>query len=134
MKYTDKEVASYTVNGEERVVVERTFTDGTIHHHFVRESSCEHCERGRIYINDTLYFCEDCDGRGHASEEVPCDVAGNDEDSPFYLPYVNGKAAKSDGITDDDWDRLTFDADTAMPNQSERCFPDPNDFAMDSFG
>ena len=114
MRYTDKEVGSYTVNGEERVVVERTFTDGTVHHHFVRESNCEHCERGRIYINDTLYFCEDCDGRGHASEDVPCDPFGNDEDSDLYLPYVNART------------------ETAMLDLFHRI--DPSDLAMDSFG
>jgi len=144
MKYTDKEVGSYTVNGEERVAVERTFTDGTVHHLFYLEDECEHCENGTVdFVEPGPYSstseeprcstgkCPICDGTTKFTEEVPCDLTGNDEDSPFYLPYVN---AKSEGITDDDWDRITFEADTAMPNRSGRHFPDPNDFAMDSFG
>jgi hypothetical protein len=77
MRYTDEKIGDYTVDGEERSVVERTFTDGTILQFFVR------------------HYCRECDCRGYVTEEIPCDASGNDEDSPFYLPYVNSKSCRA---------------------------------------
>jgi len=140
MRYTDKEVASYTVDGEERVVVERTFTDGTIHHFFMREVDCDNCSGGEVVVDLGGYTsastepnlraetCPACLGTMRCDEEVPCDLAGNDEDSDLYLPYVNAKSECSM------LDLLMDNSDQVRMTCSNTWNVDPSDLSMDSLG